>query len=194
MRLFLHYGDLADGPAREPLARQAAARRGLQPRRAEPRAGLLRRSRSTRSTSPALGTLRLLEAIREAGVDAALLPGVLARRCSARPRRRRARPRRSIRAAPTASPRSPRYWIDRQLPRGLRDVRRQRHPLQPRVAAARRDVRDAQDHAGRRAHQGRAAGQALPRQPRREARLGLRARLRRGDVADAPGATSPTTT
>ena len=30
------------------------------------------------------------------------------------------------------------------------------------------------------------AGQAVPRQPRRRARLGLRARVRRGDVADAP--------
>ena len=36
------------------------------------------------------------------------------------------------------------------------------------------------------AHQGGPAGQALPRQPRRQARLGLRRRLRRGDVADAP--------
>ncbi len=33
-----------------------------------------------------------------------------------------------------------------QLPRGLRHVRGQRHPLQPRVAAARRELRDAQDH------------------------------------------------
>ena len=35
---------------------------------------------------------------------------------------------------------------------------------------------------------------AAPRQPRRQARLGLRRRLRRGDVADAPAATRPTTT
>ena len=39
---------------------------------------------------------------------------------------------------------------------------------------------------GDRRHPGRHAGQALPRQPRRQARLGLRARVRRGDVADAP--------
>ncbi len=37
---------------------------------------------------------------------------------------------------------------DPQLPRGLRHVRGQRHPVQPRVAAARRDLRDAQDRAG----------------------------------------------
>ena len=37
---------------------------------------------------------------------------------------------------------------DPQLPRGLRPVRGQRDPVQPRVPAARRDVRDPQDHAG----------------------------------------------
>ena len=76
---------------------------------------------------------------------------------------------------------------DGQLPRGVRHVRRQRDPLQPRVAAPRRDLRHPQDHPRRGPDQGRAAGQALPRQPRRQARLGLRPRLRRGDVADAPG-------
>ena len=41
-----------------------------------------------------------------------------------------------------------------ELPRGLRAVRLQRHPVQSRVAAARRDVRHAQDHARPGAHQG----------------------------------------
>ena len=40
-----------------------------------------------------------------------------------------------------------------QLPRGLRHVRLQRHPVQSRVAAPRRDVRHAQDHARAGAHQ-----------------------------------------
>ena len=39
--------------------------------------------------------------------------------------------------------------------------------------------------------QARPAGAALPRQPRRAARLGLREGLRRGDVADAPAADEP---
>ena len=81
----------------------------------------------------------------------------------------------------------------RELPRGVRPVRLQRDPLQPRVAAARRDLRHAQDHARRRAHQARAAEEALPRQSRRQARLGLREGLRRGDVAHAPAAESATT-
>ena len=42
-----------------------------------------------------------------------------------------------------------------ELPRGVRHVRGQRHPLQPRERAPRRDVRHAQDHARRRAHQAR---------------------------------------
>ena len=60
----------------------------------------------------------------------------------------------------------------------------QRHPLQPRVRAPRRDLRHPQDHAGGGSHQGRPPGQALSREPRRPAGLGLRARVRRSDVAD----------
>ena len=73
-----------------------------------------------------------------------------------------------------------------QLPRVVRALRRLGHPLQPRVAAPRAGVRDAEDHRRRRAHQARPRDRAAPRQPRRRARLGLRRRLRRGDVADAP--------
>ena len=45
----------------------------------------------------------------------------------------------------------------RELPRELRPVRGLGHPLQPRVAAARPRVRDAQDLRRRRAHQARPA-------------------------------------
>ena len=44
------------------------------------------------------------------------------------------------------------------------------------------------------AHRSRAAGRALPRQPRRRRDWGYAARLRRGDVADAAAGRSPTTT
>ena len=73
-----------------------------------------------------------------------------------------------------------------QLPRVLRPLRLLGDPLQPRVAAPRPGVRDAQDHLARRGDQARQARRAAPRQPRRQARLGLRQGLRRGDVADAP--------
>ncbi len=93
-----------------------------------------------------------------AGLADPLLPGRRSARCSARCVGDRRRPRRrpSTRAAPTPRPRCSRYYITRELPRGLRHVRLQRHPVQPRVAAARRDVRHAQDHPRRAAHQGRA--------------------------------------
>ena len=48
-----------------------------------------------------------------------------------------------------------------QLPRVLRHAREQRDSVQPRVAAARGDLRDAEDHAGGGAHQGGLAGQAV---------------------------------
>ena len=72
-----------------------------------------------------------------------------------------------------------------QLPRELRPPRDQRHPLQPRLAATRARVRRAQDHPRRRAASSSARRRAAARQPRGTARLGLRRRLRRGDVAHA---------
>ena len=59
-------------------------------------------------------------------------------------------------------------------------------PLQPRVRAPRARVRHAQGHLARGGDQARPARRGRPRQPRRQARLGLREGLRRGDVADAP--------
>ena len=47
-----------------------------------------------------------------------------------------------------------------ELPRGLRHVRLQRHPVQPRIADPRRDLRDAQDHARPGAHPRRSATSA----------------------------------
>ncbi len=79
----------------------------------------------------------------------------------------------------------------RQLPRGLRPVRLQRHPFQPRVPAPGRDFRDAQDHARPRPDQARARGDDLAREPGGQARLGPRPGLRRDDVADAPAKRSP---
>ena len=81
-----------------------------------------------------------------------------------------------------------------ELPRELRPVRVLGHPLQPRVAPPRPRVRDPQGHRRRGPHQGRPHRRALSRQPRRQARLGLRGRLRAGDVADAAAGDSRTTT
>ncbi len=61
-RLFLHYADLTDCVVADQPPAPGQARRGLQPRRAEPRQGQLRDARVHRRDSAAMGTLRLLEA------------------------------------------------------------------------------------------------------------------------------------
>ena len=131
-----------------------------------------------------MGTVRLLEAIRDAGVKTRFYQASSSEMFGATPPPQN--------ETTPFHPRSP-YGVAKVPPTGsrsttakLRHVRQQRDPLQPRVAAPRRDVRHAQDHPRAGPDPGGPAGQALPRQPRRPARLGLRARLRRGDVADAP--------
>ena len=75
---------------------------------------------------------------------------------------------------------------DGQLPRGLRPVRLLGHPVQPREPPPRRVVRHPQGHPRGHPDQGRAPEEARHGQPRRQARLGLRRRLRPRHVADAP--------
>ena len=96
-----------------------------------------------------LGTVRLLEAIRESGISPRFYQASSSELFGRSP-------------APQTEttpfhPRSPyavrqglRLLDHGELPRGLRHVRLQRHPLQPREPAPRRDLRDAQDHARRR--------------------------------------------
>ena len=100
----------------------------------------------------ASGTLRLLEALRD---YAAIAKTAVA---STRPARRRcSAPPAAAERDDAVSPAQPvrreqgrRALVRRQLPRGLRSVRRQRHPVQPRDPPPRRDLRHAQDHARRR--------------------------------------------
>ena len=79
-----------------------------------------------------------------------------------------------------------RLLADGELPRGVRHVRRATASCSTTRAraAARRSSRARSRAPPTRIKLG-PAGQAVPRQPRRQARLGLRRRLRRGDVADA---------
>ena len=161
--------DRAGRPARPALADRGAAGdqagRGLQPRRAVLRADLLvpagpdrrvhraGRDPHARGDPPGLHpTARFYQASR-------------ARRCSARS------PETPQRETTPFYPRSP-YGVAKvlrpldhgQLPRVLRPLRRERHPLQSRVAAARHRVRHPQGHRRRGPHQ---AGPA-----RSELRLG----------------------
>ncbi len=120
----------------------------------------------------AMGTLRLLDAIREEGVECRFYQASSSEmfgKAAEIPQRE----------TTPFHPRSP-YGVGEglqlldhaQLPRGVRDVRRERDPLQPRVAAPRADVRDAEDHARGRRDPARRAERAAARQPRRESATG----------------------
>ena len=97
-----------------------------------------------------IGTIRLLEAIRLAGIQTPLLPGLelgdVRRDPAAAERGDAVLPALAVRRRQGV-----RLLDDPELPRGLRHVRGQRDPVQPRVAAPRGDLRDPQDHPGGRA-------------------------------------------
>ena len=189
----LHQADLLDQLSLINLIKTHRARRGLQPRGDVVRADVV-------GAAGADG--RVHGARRHAHArghpprqpEDTLLPGVVLRDVRQGPRGAAERED----ALPPAQPLRRRQGLrplhHRQLPRVLPHLRGQRHPLQPRVAPARQGVRHAQDHRRRRAHQDGPRQGPPSRQPRRGARLGLRRRLRPGDVAHAPGRTSPTTT
>ena len=86
------------------------------------------------------------------------------------------------------------HRIHRELSRELWPACLLRHPVQPRVAAAGRNLRHPQDHPRGGADPAWAAGQALPGQPGGAPRLGLRRRLRGGHVADAAAGRARTIT
>ncbi len=81
------------------------------------------------------------------------------------------------------------YRAHPQLSRGLRPLRLQRHPVQPRIPPAGIRVRLPQDHFRRFENRGRETVQSAPRKPRRAPRLGPLPRICGGHVAHA--ATGP---
>ena len=136
-----------------------------------------------------MGVLNALEAVRlYSGFDgqaSALLPGVELRdvRQGAAGSAERGHP--AVAALPVRRRQGLRPLHDDQLPRVLRHARVIRHPVQPRVAAPRPRVRHPQGEPSGRAHLARAAGLVDFGQSGRQARLGLRRRLCRSDVAHA---------
>ena len=152
----LHYGDLTDSSSLVQIVQKVrpdeiynlAAQSHVKVSFEEP---------EYTANSDALGTLRLLEAIRLLAwkrQPASTRPPP--RSCTAWCRRlRRRKTRHSIRA-PLCGGQALCLLDHGQLPRSLRNVCLQRHPVQPRVAHARRDICHPQDHAGAGAHQGRA--------------------------------------
>ncbi|KAF1855152.1 hypothetical protein Lal_00005763 [Lupinus albus] len=180
-----------EGIYQDPHAEGNAADRNLQPGRAKPCHGEFRDARIYgqcrwyRHAAPArgdshpghgkdhpflsgidVGTVRSGAGSAAAGDDAVLSPLALCRGQALR-------------------------LLDRgQLPRGLWHARLERHPVQPREPAARRDLRDAQDHAGGGGDPAGAPGEAVAGQSRCPPRLGPRARIRARHVADAAAGTA----
>ena len=120
-----------------------------------------------------VGTLRLLEAIRNLGMSPRFYQASSSEmfgkvRETPQTERTPFHPR-----SPYACRQGVRAPDHGELPRELRPARVVRHPVQPREPAARRELRHAQDHARPDADQTRAAAEAVPREPRRAARLGL---------------------
>ncbi len=162
VRLFLHYGDLADSVQMVKLLYQ------LQPDEiynlgAQSHVRVSFDVPEYTGDVCGVGAIRILESIREAGLvkKVLLLPGVVLG--DVRQGAGGAADRDDAVLAAFA------LWLrkgicvlaDGELPRVLRVACEQRHPLQSRERAARRDLCDAQDHPGGHAHQGRPAGQDL---------------------------------
>jgi hypothetical protein len=187
VRLFLHYGDLADSVQMVKLLYE------LQPDEiynlgAQSHVRVSFDIPEYTGDVDGLGAQRILEAIREAG----LVKKVRYYQASSSEMYGKVQQVPQTEKTPFW-PRSPygcakayAYYLTVNYRESYNHSREQRHPLQPRVAPARRDLRHAQDHPGGDPHQGGPPGFALPRQPRRAARLGLRQGVRRDDVAHAP--------
>ena len=157
VRLFLHYGDLT---ASSNLTRLIGE---IQPDEiynlgAQSHVQVSFELPEYTTDVDAVGTLRLLDAIRATGVRTAVAL------CGGQTIRLLDHP---------------------QLPGGLRAARQQRHPVQSRVAAPRRNFRHPQNYHGSRPDSPPVAGMLVHRQPGCRPRLGLRAGLRQDDVADA---------
>src|SRR5919197_5707774 len=170
-RLQLHYGDLTDSVALVNLIREISPDE-VYHLGAQSHVKVSFEIPEYTGESTGLGTTRLLEAIRASGVETRFYQASSSEMFGAAP-------------PPLRLRQGLRLLGHGELPGGVRPVRGQRHPVQPREPAPRRDLRPPHDHPGRGPHPRRPAGAAVPRQPAGPPRLGLRARVRRGDVADA---------
>ena len=184
-RLFLHYGDLTDG------ARLVTLLREIEPDEvynlgAQSHVRVSFDEPEYTGDITGLGTMRLLEAVRMSGIECALLPGVelgdVRRDPAAAERGHAVLPALAVRRAKVYA-----YWITRNYREayGMFAVNgilfNHESPRRGETFVTRKITRAvARIKAGLQDH-------ALPRQPRRRARLGLRRRVRRGHVADAAG-------
>ncbi len=176
------------GSARSAFARgrraRISARRDLQSRRAELRRHVVDAARAHRRVHRPRGDANA-RGSEEGRAQRAVLPGQLQRDVRQGRRDTAARVDAVLSTKPVWRGQGVRALDHGELPRELRHVRGLGHPVQPREPAARPRVRVAESHRRRCAHQARTSVGAAAGQSRRATRLGVRGRLRRGDVADA---------
>ena len=176
----------------DPHRAAGAARRDLQSRRAEPRRGLVRgagihgQCRRHRHAAAAGGDPH--PGARE---EDALLPGLDLGALRPGPGDPAEGDDALLSALALCGRQALRLLDHGQLPRGLRHVRLQRHPVQSRIArSAARPSSRARSPAALARINARPAGLPLPRQPRRQARLGPCEGLCRDAVAACCSRTS----
>ena len=133
----------------------------------------------------AVGVTSLLEAIRDRRRRRSGSTRRRRARSSASPSRRRRAESTPFRPCRRTASRRRTALHRRRVPEQVRAARELGDPLQPRVAATVGRLPPAQGRARRRRDRRGSRARARARRPRRAARLGLCARLRRGDVADA---------
>jgi GDPmannose 4,6-dehydratase len=119
----------------------------------------------------AMGAIRLLEAVRSSGIHCRYYQASTSEMFGSSPPPQNEDTPFSPRSPCGATKVYP-YWITKNYREGPRDVRSERHPLQPRVTASRRDLRDPQDHSRGGRHQSGSAGFAVHGQPGLDPRLG----------------------
>jgi GDPmannose 4,6-dehydratase len=146
-RLFLHFVDLNDPISMVRLI-QSVQPEEIYNLAAQSHVAVSFEEPEYTANSDALGALRILEAIRILGLEKKTRfyqasTSELFGKVQEIPQTERPPP--STRAPLTRSP-NLRLLDHRQLPRGLRHLRLQRPPLQPRVAHPRRDLCHPQDH------------------------------------------------
>ena len=185
-RFFLHYGDMTDTSSLVRVV-QSVQPDEIYNLAAQSHVAVSFEEPEYTANTDALGTLRVLEAIRILGLEKTTRfyqasTSELYGKVQEIPQTRN---HAVLSALALCGGQALRLLDHGQLSRGLRHLRLQRNPVQPRVSGARRNLCHPQDHPRAVAHQGRPAGVALHGQSRFPARLGTRPRLRRDAMADA---------
>ena len=185
-RFVLHYGDLTDSTNLIRIVQQ------VQPDEiynlaAQSHVQVSFETPEYTANADALGTLRLLEAIRILGLEkktkfyqasTSELYGLVQE--TPQTEKTPFYPR-----SPYAAAKLYAYWIHGQLPRGLRYFRLQRHPVQSRIPHTGGDFCDAKDHPGVGTDQVGVPGLSLFGKLGRKAGLGTRPGLRGTHAFDA---------